>query len=226
MNAARASFVSKAALRESRGVSLALSTNGATALMAITSASSGNGTSSSFSRQLLFERRSICCPCTSSAPSAGKRASSSATSFSCDSCAGVGKNASSDGVSDDELVPDDENLHFSSVLAIHRASKTLHVDDTLNYARLPKILSGLKKDVLRFHPTLGKVLERRAGAVKDFRAWAEELIERLRDVDNLCTAHVGNLLASENDGPSIAARVRKAYDKLDGTLSKHASRYG
>ncbi len=125
-----------------------------------------------------------------------------------------------------ELVPDDENLHFSSVLAIHRASKTLHVDDTLNYARLPKILSGLKKDVLRFHPTLGKVLERRAGAVKDFRAWAEELIERLRDVDNLCTAHVGNLLASENDGPSIAARVRKAYDKLDGTLSKHASRYG
>lgn len=125
-----------------------------------------------------------------------------------------------------ELVPEDENLHFSSVLAFHRASRTLHVDDTLNYAPMPKLLHGLKKGVLRFHPTLGKVLERRAGAAADFRAWAEELIARLDEVDNLCTAHVGNLLAADNDGASIAERVRKAYGKLDGTLSKHESRYG
>ena len=30
-----------------------------------------------------------------------------------------------------DFVSSDPNLHFSSVLALHRASKTLHVDDTL-----------------------------------------------------------------------------------------------
>lgn len=125
-----------------------------------------------------------------------------------------------------ELVPADENLHFSSVLAIHRASKTLHVDDTLNYAPLPKLVHGLKRDVLRFHPTLSKVLERRAGAVREFRRWAEELIERLGGVDNLCTAHIDNLLASDNHGPSIAERVEKAYGKLDRKLKKHQAKYG
>mmetsp|Transcript_5201 Transcript_5201/g.20971 ORF Transcript_5201/g.20971 Transcript_5201/m.20971 type:complete len:201 (-) Transcript_5201:1175-1777(-) len=94
MNAARFRLPSIAALFSSRVVSRALSTNGAMALIAITSASSGKGTSSSFKRQLLFVRRSICWPFTSSAPSAGNETSSSATSFSCESCAGVGKNAS------------------------------------------------------------------------------------------------------------------------------------
>ena len=125
-----------------------------------------------------------------------------------------------------ELIPADEKLHFSSVLAFHKASKTLHVDDTLNYARMPKLLRGLKKDLVRFHPSLAKVLERRAGAVADFRSWSEELIARLRDVDNLCTAHVGYLLALENDGAPIADRVEHAYRKLDGTLRKHESKYG
>jgi len=125
-----------------------------------------------------------------------------------------------------ELIPDDENLHFSSVLAFHRASKTLHVDDTLCYARLPKIVRAFQKDMLRFHPTLGKVLEKRAGAVADFRAWVDELVERSADLDNLCTAHTSSLLKGRYEGPPIADRVVEAYRKVEGKLRRHEARYG
>ena len=31
------------------------------------------------------------------------------------------------------FVPKNEKLHFAAVLAFHKASRVLHVDDTLNY---------------------------------------------------------------------------------------------
>lgn len=125
-----------------------------------------------------------------------------------------------------ELIPDNENLHFASVLVFHRASRTLHVDDTLTYLRLPKLLRWLARDVLRFHPTLGRVLEPRAGAVRDFRDWAGELIERAQSVDNLCAAHVAPLLARDNDGDAIAPRIVRALDAADRALRRHERRYG
>ena len=125
-----------------------------------------------------------------------------------------------------DFIPEDENLHFASVLAFHPASRTLHVDDTLSYARLPWPVRAFKQDLLILHPTLAKVLERRAGAVADFRAWAEELVTRCQDVDNLCAAHSATLLAADNQGPSIAERVRAAVGAVDGKLAKHERRFG
>lgn len=58
----------------------------------------------------------------------------------------------------------------ASVLAIHRRSQTLHVDDTLNWEPLPW---GAR---LAFHLSLRFVLQSRAGAATDFRVWATELI--------------------------------------------------
>ena len=124
------------------------------------------------------------------------------------------------------LIPTNENLHFSSVLAFHRASKTLHVDDTLNFVRLPFPFSLFKKEMLGFHPTLARVLEERAGAASDFRAWAQELVERLGSVENLCAAHTTTLLARDVEGPSIAERVSAAARGLEGKLAAHEAKFG
>lgn len=125
-----------------------------------------------------------------------------------------------------DFIPADENLHFSSVLAFHHASKTLHVDDTLLYMRLPWPVRLFKPDVTRLHPTLGRVLEQRKGAVADFRAWATELVERTRDVQNLCAAHSTSLLATKNTGASIVARVEAAVRSVEDKLAAHERAYG
>ncbi|MEC7162212.1 MAG: hypothetical protein VXW57_10435, partial [Pseudomonadota bacterium] len=71
------------------------------------------------------------------------------------------------------LVSDDESVHFSSVLMLHRASGTLHVDDTFVYLRKGFPLNLLPfTGRLGFHPTLAKALEPRAGAADAFRDWA------------------------------------------------------
>ena len=124
------------------------------------------------------------------------------------------------------FIPENESLHFASVLAFHHASKTLHVDDTLLYMRVPWPFRLFKPDVTRLHPTLGKVLEHRAGAAADFRAWGRELVESTRGVENLCAAHSTVLLAQKNEGAAIAARVEAALLNVESTLAAHERTYG
>ena len=124
------------------------------------------------------------------------------------------------------FIPSDPRLHFSSVLAFHSASKTLHVNDTVLHLRLPPPLSIFKSPVTRFHPTLGKVLQRRPGAVATFRAWAGELIDRASGIENLCAAHSSSLLHRDNQGDSIARRLQHALAKLKGTLEAHERVHG
>ena len=126
-----------------------------------------------------------------------------------------------------DFISANEQVHFSSVLALHRASATIHSDDTLMYIVLPALLRlfGLSNAV-SFHPTLAKALEKRPGAARDFRDWANGMIENWRDAENLCTAHTAALLARDNDGDSVRDRLRKALDKVEGTLRSHERRYG
>lgn len=123
-----------------------------------------------------------------------------------------------------DFIPRNENLHFSSVLAFHRANRVLHVDDTLCYVRLPQPLALLKKDVLGFHPSLSRVLEKRQGAVRDFREWMAELVERSRSVDVLCAAH--SAVLSERDGGTIAERIQSAVEAVERKLRGHEKRFG
>jgi hypothetical protein len=81
-------------------------------------------------------------------------------------------------------------------------------------------------DAVSFHPTLAKALEKRAAASAEFRAWANELIERWKDAENLCAAHTAALLGSENRGGSIHTRWVKALDKVGNTLKSHEKKYG
>lgn len=126
-----------------------------------------------------------------------------------------------------DFISKNENLHFSSVLALHRPSNTIHVDDTLMCLRAPKVARRLGlKDTLRFHPTLGKVLERRPGATADFRVWASELAERWGGAQNLCAAHTAALTARNNQGAPITARIQKALGKVERVLGAHEKKYG
>jgi hypothetical protein len=126
-----------------------------------------------------------------------------------------------------DFVCANENIHFSSVLVMHRASRTIHVDDTLMYLQLPRFmrLFGIT-DSLGFHPTLSKALEKRAGAAADFRAWAAALCDHWGDAENLCAAHTGTLLARQNTGAPIRERVLKALKKCEPKLRIHERRYG
>lgn len=126
-----------------------------------------------------------------------------------------------------DFISANQNVHFSSVLVLHRASKTIHVDDTLMYVRLPKMmrLLGLN-DSMSFHPSLAKALEKRPGAARDFRGWAAALIERWRDAENLCAAHTATLTAEKNQGAPIHSRLVKALGNVDGKLTAHERKYG
>jgi hypothetical protein len=115
-----------------------------------------------------------------------------------------------DGV---DFISDAPNLHFSSVLAYHPASQTVHVDDTFSVVKLP-LVGGLS-----LHPMLGKALIKAPGSVPAFRAWAEGLAERWGTARNLCAAHSATLL-------SQADQMRAALAKVEKTLRKHEKRHG
>jgi hypothetical protein len=126
-----------------------------------------------------------------------------------------------------DFISANPNVHFSSVLVMHRASETIHVDDTLMYIPFPRMVRAIGLgDAVSFHPTLAKALEKRAGATLDFQQWAEGLAERWRNAENLCAAHTAALLGSKNRGASIHDRILKALDKVRGTLKSHERKYG
>ncbi|MFT3768920.1 MAG: hypothetical protein QM820_26050 [Minicystis sp.] len=126
-----------------------------------------------------------------------------------------------------DFISANENIHFSSVIALHRASQTIHSDDTLMYIRLPRLLrfTGLH-DKVTFHMTLPQALEKRSGAAQDFKQWARELADRWKDAQNLCAAHTAPLLGRENSGAPVSARILGALDKVEKTLRAHERKYG
>lgn len=124
-----------------------------------------------------------------------------------------------------DFISSNEHLHFSSVLAYHKASRTIHSDDTLMYLQLPGLLGKLRQPEISFHMTLPKTLEKRANAADDFRAWATQLAEQWVDTENLCAAHSATLLGSENQSESISSRVLTALQNVEKSLQRHERRY-
>jgi hypothetical protein len=93
------------------------------------------------------------------------------------------------------------------------------------YIRLPLLLRffGLPNS-FSFHPTLSKVLEKRAGAAQDFREWVNEIADRWQEAENLCAAHTATLQASGQE-PSIHERIIAALTKVESTLQAHEKKY-
>lgn len=117
-----------------------------------------------------------------------------------------------------------ENVHFSSVLAYHRDSRTIYVDDTLSYLDAPFPLSLLPiTGRLDFHMTLTKALEPRAGAANEFRDWAIEMGTDWADAARVSTAH--NTLLDIVPG-SFPERIGAALGRVAPVLEKHRREYG
>lgn len=126
-----------------------------------------------------------------------------------------------------DFVSSNQNIHFSSVLALHRSSATIHVDDTLMYIKLPAPMRLLGvKDALSFHPTLSLALQKRAGAVAEFRDWASSLIDDWSEAQNVCAAHTAPLLGRANPGAPVRERLQQALHKCETRLCAHEKRYG
>lgn len=126
-----------------------------------------------------------------------------------------------------DYISDDESVHFSSVLAYHRDSRSIYSDDTLMYIRLPMLMRVLgMSDSFSFHPTLSKVLLKRRGATHEFSAWAAQLADEWQDAENLCAAHTTTLLGADNKGDNIHDRIINALKKVQSTLDSHEKKYG
>lgn len=126
-----------------------------------------------------------------------------------------------------DFIPADQNVHSSSILVLHRASKALHVDDTFMIYSLPWPLRIFHPTgLVRFHPMVARALEQRAGAVRDFRLWRDEFLERFHDIEHLCAAHSQVLANATAQGLSIAKLLHEAFDKVEPTLRAHERKYG
>lgn len=126
------------------------------------------------------------------------------------------------------LVTPNPNVHFSSVIAYHRKSKTLHVDDTFGYSKnVPLLAKALfSEDTVILHPMLTQALEKRTGAGKDFLDWMNKFISEHSEALNLCTAHNASLLANENSGKSVSERLQALItDKVKRQLKIHDKRF-
>lgn len=125
------------------------------------------------------------------------------------------------------FIPANEQLHFASVMAYHRPSGTIHVDDTFN-ALAP---GGLGRALgwrprISFHPTLPKVLDQSPGAADAFRAWAEDLSADWGDARNLCAAHNAVLSVDQLGFASFAPAMRDALNRVEPKLQAHGAEYG
>ena len=121
------------------------------------------------------------------------------------------------------LVCEDESVHFSSILALHRASGTIHVDDTLVYLDKGFPLSALPMTGrLSFHPTLDKALTPEAGAADEFRAWAMELGIDWADARRVAAAHNAVRELGEEEFPTL---IGEALGRVKPVLDRHRAEY-
>jgi hypothetical protein len=111
--------------------------------------------------------------------------------------------------------------HFSSVWVYHRASKTVHIDDTVCYFENPGLLLkavGKKHDHMEFHMSMsGPGLRPAPDSPKIFKNWVLDILKDW-DFDNMCTAHTGNKIGGAKEA------LRNTLEKAEHTfqrLEKH-----
>ncbi|QIR85066.1 hypothetical protein [Paracoccus sp. AK26] len=115
-----------------------------------------------------------------------------------------------------DYICQNERVHAGSLLAYHPASGSLHVDDTLNVLPLPGLLRRLTgMPQVTFHPTLGKALQDRPGAARDFRDWALRIAGDWAESKAVCAAHSATLPIRPG---SFADHIRKALRRVEKTL--------
>jgi hypothetical protein len=107
--------------------------------------------------------------------------------------------------------------HFNSVWVYHRASSTIHIDDTVCYFENPGLLlkaAGKKHDHMEFHISLsGPGLYPTPDAPKIFKKWVHDVLNDW-DFNNMCTAHTGNKIGGAKEA------LRHTLEKAEPTFQK------
>ncbi|TMM50283.1 hypothetical protein [Qipengyuania marisflavi] len=123
-----------------------------------------------------------------------------------------------------QMVCADENVHFSSILAYHPVSGSLHVDDTLTRLKLPFPLALLPMEGrLDFHPTLAKSLKPEAGAADAFREWAIALGMEWHEARRVVAAHNSILEMYVGEFPQL---IGEALGRVKPVLDAHRAEFG
>jgi len=119
-------------------------------------------------------------------------------------------------------MPEKSN-HFSNVFVFHRASHTIHNDDTVMCARDPSFLLrmlGFKHGTMMFHPSIsGPGLHPTAESPWQFKQWLEDLM-RDWDFDNICSAHNGCKIGGAKE--QLRQTLERAQPKLQKISDAHA----
>lgn len=120
-----------------------------------------------------------------------------------------------------EFVNPTPDNHFAGVFVFHRASKAIHVDDTVCYFEDPGcILSciGAKQGSMKFHTSLTSVgLLPTPEAPYDFKNWMQKVIDDW-DFDIICTAHTGNKIQGAK------AQLQQTLDQTESTFARISER--
>lgn len=117
-----------------------------------------------------------------------------------------------------------ERVHAGSLLAWHPASRALHVDDTINVMPVPALLRRLvPRPRLFLHPSLPQAVQRRPGALDDFRRWLQDLAALTQDLRWLCAAHSG---LREFGRGQFTDELVAAFRRVEGRLHRSQARHG
>ena len=124
------------------------------------------------------------------------------------------------------LVTGNENVHFASVMAFHKPSRTIHVDDTLMILQAPYAINGLLtkigiRPLIQFHPTLALALKKQPKAAEEFEIWVNRLIDSWgKEANNVCAAHSGVSLNVSGHW-NIARQIQLAKMLVKPVLMAH-----
>eukprot|EP01034_Spumella_vulgaris_P025496 gene25496-31964_t len=123
-----------------------------------------------------------------------------------------------------DFVNPDENNHFDSAFLFHRASRSIHVDDTLMFYSKPGFVlrcAGFHDGLLDFHPsTLKEGFLPSSEAPLQFEAWVERLLNDW-DFDNIVAAHTGNKIGGAKEQlRETLARYKPKFAKLSEDRKK------
>ncbi|MGZ3218114.1 hypothetical protein [Paracoccus sp. T5] len=117
-----------------------------------------------------------------------------------------------------DYISGNERVHAGSLLAWHPASRSLHVDDTINLLPVPRLLRPFfPRPRVFLHPSLPKAMLTDAGAHEQFREWLHALAQRCSQLRWLCAAHSG---LREFAPGEFAKELQAAYRRVERSLSK------
>ncbi|KAJ3192790.1 hypothetical protein HK101_005964 [Irineochytrium annulatum] len=113
-------------------------------------------------------------------------------------------------------LPETSN-HFNNVFVFHKASRTVHVDDTILISNSPGFLLrliGFKEGSMMFHPSMsGPGLYPNEDAPKQFICWLEKMMNDW-DFDSMASAHNGYMVGGAK------ALVKDTLEKAKPQLAK------